>query len=269
MERSAHYRPESRRIPAGPRYYRGSPVGWQRDHEHLQRLPQQGEQGLEGEGGRRHGAQLAGRPRGQGQPGRCGTREADAGSIGYVELIYALQNKMPYAMVQNKKGKFVQPSLAATSAAANIVLPDDMRVSLTDTTAAEGYPISGFTCISIRVHQKYGDKTLEKARTVGQPGLVDDPRRAAIRGTFAIRPPLEERPGKGGNKDPQVPQLRWGRPAEVRHFFEIGEKLPQGRLKPVSPRSRHFCRFRLPSSRCSPILLKTPGPYVYNHVNVL
>ena len=98
----------------------------------------------------------------KGNPGVAGLVKQTPGSIGYVELIYALQNKMPYATVQNKKGKFVKPSLATTSAAANISLPDDMRVSLTDTTAPEGYPISGFTWIILYKEQKYGDKTLEK-----------------------------------------------------------------------------------------------------------
>jgi phosphate transport system substrate-binding protein len=102
----------------------------------------------------------------KGNPGVAGLVKQTPGSIGYVELIYALQNKMPYATVQNKKGNFIQPSLAATSAAANISLPDDMRVNLTDTSASDGYPIAGFTWILLYKDQKYGDKTLEKARSV-------------------------------------------------------------------------------------------------------
>lgn len=102
----------------------------------------------------------------KGNPGVAGLVKQTPGSIGYVELIYALQNKMPYGTVQNKKGKFIQPTLAATSAAANISLPDDMKVSLTDTAAADGYPISGFTWILLYKDQKYGDRNMEKARTV-------------------------------------------------------------------------------------------------------
>jgi phosphate transport system substrate-binding protein len=86
------------------------------------------------------------------------------GSIGYVELIYALQNKETYGTIQNRKGKFIKPSLAATSMAANIPLPDDMKVSLTDTSAPEGYPISGFTWIILYGDQKYGDRTEQKTR---------------------------------------------------------------------------------------------------------
>jgi phosphate transport system substrate-binding protein len=100
----------------------------------------------------------------KGNPGVSGLVRQTPGSIGYVELIYALQNKEAYGTIQNKKGKFVKPSLTATSMAANIVLPDDMKVSLTDSSAPEGYPISGFTWIILYGDQKYGDRTEQKTR---------------------------------------------------------------------------------------------------------
>jgi phosphate transport system substrate-binding protein len=102
----------------------------------------------------------------KGNEGVAGLVKQTPGSIGYVELTYALQNKIPFGEVQNKKGNFIQPSLAATSAAANISLPDDMKVSLTNTAAPDGYPISGFTWILLYKNQKYGNKTLEKAHNV-------------------------------------------------------------------------------------------------------
>jgi phosphate transport system substrate-binding protein len=101
---------------------------------------------------------------GKGNPGVAGLVQQTPGSIGYVELIYALQNKMPYGMVKNKKGNFVTATLASTSKAAEINLPDDMKVSLTDTDAPEGYPISGFTWILVYKDQGYGDRAEEKAR---------------------------------------------------------------------------------------------------------
>jgi phosphate transport system substrate-binding protein len=104
----------------------------------------------------------------KGNPGVAGLVKQTPGSIGYVELIYALQNKMPYGAIQNKKGKFITPTLQATSMAANITLPDDMRVSLTDTSAADGYPISGFTWILVYKEQKYGDRTEAKARSLAK-----------------------------------------------------------------------------------------------------
>jgi len=102
----------------------------------------------------------------KGNPGVAGLVQQTPGSIGYVELIYALQNKMPFGQVRNKSGKWIRASLASTSAAANIKLPDDMKVSLTDTPAADGYPIGGFTYILLYRDQKYGDKTMEKAKMV-------------------------------------------------------------------------------------------------------
>jgi phosphate transport system substrate-binding protein len=101
---------------------------------------------------------------GKGNPGVAGLVQQTPGSIGYVELIYALQNKMPYGMVKNKKGKFVTATIASTSLAADTNLPDDMKVSLTDTDAPEGYPISGFTWILAYKEQNYGARSEEKAK---------------------------------------------------------------------------------------------------------
>ena len=100
---------------------------------------------------------------GKGNPGVAGLVKQTPGSFGYVELIYALQNKMPYGTIKNKKGNFIKPSIASTSLAANTALPDDMKVDLTDTDAAEGYPISGFTWILVYKEQNYAGKAEEKA----------------------------------------------------------------------------------------------------------
>jgi len=101
---------------------------------------------------------------GKGNPGVAGLVQQIPGSIGYVELIYALQNRMPYGTVKNKKGNFVDPTISSTSLAANIELPEDMKVSLTNTDAADGYPISGFTWVLVYREQNYGDRSEEKAK---------------------------------------------------------------------------------------------------------
>jgi phosphate transport system substrate-binding protein len=103
---------------------------------------------------------------GKGNPGVAGLVKQTPGSIGYVELIYALQNKMPCGVVKNKNGKFVTATIATTSLAAETNLPDDMKVSLTDTDAPKGYPISGFTWILVYKEQNYADRSEEKARAV-------------------------------------------------------------------------------------------------------
>ena len=94
----------------------------------------------------------------KGNPGVAGLVKQLPGSVGYVELIYALQNNMPVGTVKNKQDVFVAPSLEATSLAANVAIPDDTRVSLTDTDAQQGYPISGFTWIIVFKEQNYNQR---------------------------------------------------------------------------------------------------------------
>ena len=87
---------------------------------------------------------------GKGNEGVAGLVKQTANTIGYVELIYALQNKMSSGRVQNASGMFVQPSLAAvTAAAAGGEMPDDFRVSITNPAAPDAYPIASFTWLLI------------------------------------------------------------------------------------------------------------------------
>jgi phosphate transport system substrate-binding protein len=101
---------------------------------------------------------------GKGNEGVSGLVKQTPGAVGYVELIYALQNKMVFANMQNKSGKFITPSLASTTAASNVDLPPNAEVSLTNTDAAKGYPISSFTWALIYKEQKYGDRTAARAK---------------------------------------------------------------------------------------------------------
>ena len=100
----------------------------------------------------------------KGNEGVSGLIKQTPGSIGYVELVYALQNKMPTAVLKNKAGNFVAASLQSTSAAADIDLPADMRVSLTNTDAPEGYPISSFTYLLLYKNQSYDSRTEASAK---------------------------------------------------------------------------------------------------------
>jgi len=87
---------------------------------------------------------------GKGNEGVSGVVKQTPNSIGYVELIYAVQQKMPYADVKNASGKFVKPSFAGvTAAAAAKDMPDDFRVSITNGVGAAVYPISSFTWLLI------------------------------------------------------------------------------------------------------------------------
>ena len=88
----------------------------------------------------------------KGNEGVSGKVNQTAYSIGYVELAYAIQNKLPYGLVQNAAGSFVKADLvsvtaAAAGAAAN--MPADFRVSITNARGQGAYPISGFTWLLI------------------------------------------------------------------------------------------------------------------------
>jgi phosphate transport system substrate-binding protein len=99
-------------------------------------------------------------PTGLGGKGNEGVTEQvkqTEGSIGYVELIYALANNLPYADVKNADGKFVEPSLESVSAAASTAKfpPNtDFRVSITNAPGPAAYPISSFTWLLIRPKMK-------------------------------------------------------------------------------------------------------------------
>jgi len=103
---------------------------------------------------------------GKGNEGVAGSVKQLPGSIGYVEVIYAEKNKLKYALIKNKCGKFVAPTLKGITEAANVDLPDDLRVSITDTSGQEGYPIAGFTWILVYQDQKYANRSFEKAKAV-------------------------------------------------------------------------------------------------------
>jgi phosphate transport system substrate-binding protein len=94
---------------------------------------------------------------GKGNEGVTALVQQTPGAIGYVELIYALNNNIPFADIQNKAGNFIKPSLASvTAAAASANMPADFRVSITDAPGAEAYPISSFTWML--VYQKQTNK---------------------------------------------------------------------------------------------------------------
>lgn len=100
---------------------------------------------------------------GKGNEGVAGTIKQTPGAIGYIELAYAIQNSMPYAKMQNKAGNYITPSIASVTSAANISIPADGKVSLTNTDAADGYPISGFSWVIIYTEQKYNGRTADRA----------------------------------------------------------------------------------------------------------
>lgn len=98
---------------------------------------------------------------GKGNEGVTQQVKQTEGSVGYVELIYAISNNLPYAHVKNRAGNVVEPSLASVTAAAGSAqfAPDtDFRVSITDAAGADAYPIASFTWLLVQPDMKDAGK---------------------------------------------------------------------------------------------------------------
>ncbi len=99
----------------------------------------------------------------KGNDGVAGIIRQQTGSIGYVELIYAVKNHLSYGKVQNKSGEFVKADLQSVTASAAALksMPADFRVSITDESGSGVYPISTFTWLL--VPEKFSDAVKKKA----------------------------------------------------------------------------------------------------------
>jgi len=92
---------------------------------------------------------------GKGNDGVTGLVKSTPGSIGYVELVYAIQQKLPTADLKNKDGNWVKASIESVSAAAATAdIPADYRVSITNAPGKDAYPISGFTWLLVHKDNK-------------------------------------------------------------------------------------------------------------------
>jgi phosphate transport system substrate-binding protein len=100
---------------------------------------------------------------GKGSEGVAGLVKQTPGGITYVELAYAKQNNMPFANIQNKSGKYITPTIEATTLASNVTIPEDSKVSITNTDNPKGYPIASFTWALIYKEQNYNSRSKERA----------------------------------------------------------------------------------------------------------
>lgn len=111
---------------------------------------------------------------GKGNEGVSGQVKQTPGAIGYVELIYAIQNKMPYAEVKNSTGQFVKPTIdSVTAALATAEIPDDFRFSMTNAPGKDAYPICGATWLLVYEQQKdpaKGKKLVEFLKWAAKDG---------------------------------------------------------------------------------------------------
>jgi phosphate transport system substrate-binding protein len=130
---------------------------------------------------------------GKGNEGVTGLVKSTPGSIGYVELIYAIQQKLSVADIKNSAGNFITPKLESTTAAAEgAAIPDDYRVSLTNPPGAQAYPIAGFTWLL--VHKDSKDKAKGTALINFLRWALTDGQRLATQLDYAPLPKsLQER----------------------------------------------------------------------------
>ena len=130
---------------------------------------------------------------GKGNEGVAGTIRAIDGAIGYVELIYALQNKIAFGAVKNSSGAFLKADLQNTSAAANgVKIPDDYRVSITNSPNKDAYPIATFTWLL--VPKKPSDASKGKIMKDFLVWMINDGEKMTDQLDYAPLPqPLQER----------------------------------------------------------------------------
>jgi phosphate transport system substrate-binding protein len=124
----------------------------------------------------------------KGNEGVAGMIRQMEGAIGYIELIYAVQNKIPYGVVKNSSGNFVKASLESVTAAAASTksMPADFRVSITNAPGPDAYPISSFTWLLIP--EKSRDATKGKIIVDFLNWMVDDGQKMTAELTYAPLP---------------------------------------------------------------------------------
>jgi len=123
----------------------------------------------------------------KGNEGVAGMVRQMDGAIGYIELIYAEQNKILYGSVKNAAGSFVKASLASTTAAAAAAkVPDDFRVSITNAPGKDAYPISTFTWLLVPA--KNADANKQKVIVDFLNWMVSDGQKMASQLSYAPLP---------------------------------------------------------------------------------
>lgn len=96
---------------------------------------------------------------GKGNEGVAGNIRQLPGSLGYIELVYAVQNKILYGSVRNASGQFIKADLSSiTAAAAGVKMPADFRVSITNAAGKTAYPISSFTWLLVPTNPSDANK---------------------------------------------------------------------------------------------------------------
>lgn len=128
----------------------------------------------------------------KGNPGVAGVVAETQGAVGYIGSEYALALNIPSAELQNSSGKFVTANEKSISASADVDMPDDTRLVITNSSNPEAYPISTFTWIIVYKDQNYNNRTESQAKAL--IGLLDyitgkEGQDAAVKTHYAALPP--------------------------------------------------------------------------------
>jgi len=99
----------------------------------------------------------------KGNPGVAGTIQATEGSVGYVGSEYAFEQNIQTALLKNAAGNYIKPSIQSISASAQGELPANTCIMLTNSTAVDAYPISGFTWLILYKEQNYNNRSFAQA----------------------------------------------------------------------------------------------------------
>jgi phosphate transport system substrate-binding protein len=102
----------------------------------------------------------------KGNPGVAGIIAETQGSLGYIGSEYALALNIPSAWMQNSTGNFIAANDKSISASADVEIPDDTRVVITNSSNPEAYPISTFTWIIVYKEQNYNNRSESKAKSL-------------------------------------------------------------------------------------------------------
>lgn len=103
---------------------------------------------------------------GKGNPGVAALVSQINGAIGYMELLYSLQSSLNVVAIQNRSGRSIFPSLATVKSAITSEFPSDFRMSLIDTLAPDGYPITTLTWILVYPEQSYNGRSKAQAKAL-------------------------------------------------------------------------------------------------------
>lgn len=133
---------------------------------------------------------------GKGNEGVAARVQQTKNSIGYVELVYALQSKLPTAAIINQAGKAVTPDVASvTAAAALTTVPEDLRMSITNAPGADAYPMAGITWIVTRKQMDSTGKALALQKFLTYI-LSDEKQAAADKLNYSKLPPKLLQPAR-------------------------------------------------------------------------